>query len=131
MAYKSFTILIGNVGQTPKFTKFDNGSRVAKFSIAYNERAFTTKGGTVIPEKTEWYDVEVWGNNADFANQYISAGDNVMVEGIFRKRSYIDGNGIDRYAFELHADKVSLLRKKSDSDVPEITEETDGAATAG
>ena len=48
-------ILMGHTGKAPDFKEFDNGGCVATFSLATTKRAFTTKDGRQIPERTEWH----------------------------------------------------------------------------
>jgi len=113
MAYLSVSNLIGNVGENPEFKAFDSGKQVANFSLAYNEKGYTTEGGKTIPDHTEWYDIVVWGKRAEFVRDYIKKGDSVFVQGKFKSRTYTDANNIDRKVFELIADDVQLCRKAS------------------
>ena len=50
-------ILVGNVGKDPDMKYFDNDNAIANFSVATNERGFTTSSGTQIPDRTEWHNV--------------------------------------------------------------------------
>lgn len=47
--------LLGNTGKDPDFKTFENGGCVAQFTLATTKRAFTTKDGRQIPERTEWH----------------------------------------------------------------------------
>ena len=46
-------ILIGNVGKDPDIRYLDNNVCVANFPLATTDRAYTTREGVQIPEKTE------------------------------------------------------------------------------
>ena len=46
-------ILIGNVGKDPDIRYLDNNVCVANFPLATTDRAYTTRAGVQIPEKTE------------------------------------------------------------------------------
>lgn len=50
-------MLIGNFGRKPDYKQFENGGRVAQFSIATTKKGYTAKDGTVIPDKTEWHNI--------------------------------------------------------------------------
>lgn len=52
-------ILKGNVGQDPRITTFQDGGKVAQFTLATTERGFTTKDGRQIPDETQWHNIVV------------------------------------------------------------------------
>ena len=51
-------VLMGNVGQDPEYRTFQNGGRVASFSVATSKR-YKDKAGAV-KEQTEWHKVQVF-----------------------------------------------------------------------
>ena len=51
--------LKGNVGQDPTITDFQNGGKVAQFTLATTERGFTTRDGKQIPDVTDWHNIVV------------------------------------------------------------------------
>ena len=53
-------ILIGNVGKDPDIRYLDNNVCVANFPLATTDRAYTTRAGVQIPEKTEWHNSVLW-----------------------------------------------------------------------
>lgn len=109
-------ILLGNVGRDPEIRYFDNDQAVANFSIATTERAFKTRDGQEIPERTEWHNIVAWRGLAKLAENYIKKGAQLYVEGKLRTRTYDDANGVKKYATEIVADVIQLLGRKSDSD---------------
>lgn len=109
-------ILLGNVGRDPEIRYFDNDQAVANFSIATTERAFKTRDGQEIPERTEWHNIVAWRGLAKLAENYIKKGTPLYVEGKLRTRTYDDANGVKKYATEIVADVIQLLGRKSDSD---------------
>lgn len=114
-------ILLGNVGRDPEIRYFDNDQAVANFSIATTERAFKTRDGQEIPERTEWHNIVAWRGLAKLAENYIKKGTQLYVEGKLRTRTYDDANGVKKYATEVVADVLQLLGKKSDSDNSSVT----------
>ena len=109
-------ILVGRVGKDPDMKYFDNDNAVANFSVATNERGYTTANGTQIPEKTDWHNIVCWRGLAKIAENYVKKGTLVYIEGKIRTRSYDDQNGVKRYVTEIIADNLELLSSKSSNE---------------
>ena len=62
-------ILLGNVGKDPEVRYPQQGQAVASFTLATNERGYTTGQGVQVPERTEWHNIVVWGKNAEIAER--------------------------------------------------------------
>ena len=58
-------IFIGNMGRDAEVRTTETGIKVAQFSIACTERAYTNKAGQTIPERTEWIPVVAWRGLAE------------------------------------------------------------------
>ncbi|MDR0756616.1 MAG: single-stranded DNA-binding protein [Tannerella sp.] len=102
-------ILIGNVGKDPVVRYFDTGNAVANFSLATNERGYTLANGTEVPERTEWHNIVVSRDRAQFVEKYVKKGSSVYVEGKIRSRSYDDQSGQKRYVTEVYADRIEFF----------------------
>lgn len=109
-------ILVGNVGKDPEIKYFDNDVAVANFTLATSERAFKTRDGQEVPERTEWHNIVAWRGLAKITESYIKKGTQLYIEGKLRTRSYDDANGVKRYTTEVVADIINLLGKKPTSD---------------
>lgn len=105
-------ILLGNAGRDPEIKSFENGSKVASFSLATTDKGYKKQDGTDVPEKTEWHNIVLWRGLAELAEKYIHKGDKVYVEGKLRTRSYEDKSGVKHYITEIYADSVELLSPK-------------------
>lgn len=105
--------LLGNTGKNPDFKTFDNGGCVAQFTLATTKRAFTTKDGRQIPERTEWHNIVLQNGLAKVAQQYVHKGDKLYIEGELRTRSYDDANGVKRYITEIVATDMEMLTPKA------------------
>ena len=79
-------ILVGNVGQDPDIQETGNGTKVAHFSLATNRR--TTGTGDEPEERADWHRLTLWNRLAQFAQDYVSKGDRVYVEGRLEYDSY-------------------------------------------
>lgn len=106
-------ILVGNVGKDPEMKYFDNDNAIANFSVATNERGFTTSSGTQIPDRTEWHNVVCRRGLAQIAERFVKKGTLVYIEGKIRTRSYDDQSGVKRYITEIVADSLELLSRKA------------------
>ncbi|MDR2680975.1 MAG: single-stranded DNA-binding protein [Tannerella sp.] len=101
-------ILIGNVGKDPDVRYFDSGSAVANFSLATSERGYKLSNGTEVPERTEWHNISVSRDRAQFVEKYVKKGSLVYVEGKIRTRNYDDKDGNKRYITEIVADRIEF-----------------------
>lgn len=99
-------ILIGNLGKDPEVRSFGNGGMVAKFPIATTETYKDREGNKV--EQTEWHNVEVWGELAKIAEQYLKKGRQLFVEGSIRTESWED-NGVKKYTTKIRATNFTML----------------------
>ena len=105
--------LLGNTGKDPDFKTFENGGCVAQFTLGTTKRAFTTKDGRQIPERTEWHNIVLQNGLAKVAQQYVHKGDKLYIEGKLRTRSYDDANGVNRYITEIVATDMEMLTPKA------------------
>ena len=104
--------LLGNVGMDPQVITFDNGNKLAKFSLATSE-SYKDKEGKKQTE-TEWHSIITWRNLAEIAGKYLKKGDTIYLEGKIKTRSYEDKEGNKRYTTEIIADNFIMLNKPTD-----------------
>ena len=98
-------ILVGNLGKDPEIKSFTNGM-VAKFPIATTESYKDRNGNKV--EQTEWHNIEVWGELAKVAEQWLRKGKQVYIEGSIRTDTWED-NGVKKYATKIRATSFTML----------------------
>jgi len=102
--------LIGNLGRDPEIRRFENGSIVAKFSVATNEN-YRDKSGEW-QQSTEWHDVVMWRGLAERAESQLKKGMMVYVEGKLTHRSWQDQDGNNRKTTEVVANYFRSLDRK-------------------
>ena len=103
-------ILIGRVGKDPDVRNFDGGGKSVSFSLATSQRGYKRSDGTEVPERTEWHNVVVRGENAcNFAEKYVKKGSGVKIEGEIRYREYDDKDDIKRRITEIYTNDVSFF----------------------
>lgn len=106
----NFVVLKGNVGQDPKITNFQDGGKVAQFSLATTERGYETKDGRKIQPQTTWHNIVVKRSGlAGVCEQYVKKGTPLLIVGKIQTREYTDNSGTKRYVTEIVVDEMELL----------------------
>lgn len=128
-------ILRGNVGQDPKITTFDNGGKVAQFSLATTERGYKKEDGTEVPDVTDWHNIVVKRSGlAGICQQYVKKGTPLLIVGKLRTRDYDDNAGQKRYVTEVIVEEMELLgtgsQKHEPAPAPEPEPEHQSAVNA-
>ena len=114
-------MLIGRLGADPELRYTPSGDPVANFSLA-TSRSYTDNSSGERIDKTEWFDIVVWGKQAENVNQYLSKGRLVYVEGRFESREYVGNDGQNRKAYEVRAFTVQFLESLQDNNQNQETE---------
>lgn len=105
-------MLIGHLGKPPALRWLESGQALCKLSLATSER-YQDASGTQ-RERTEWHQVVLWRELAEFAEGCLETGHKVYIEGRLRTRSWQDGDGVEHRATEVVADRLELLTPRSE-----------------
>jgi single-strand DNA-binding protein len=101
-------ILIGNLGKDPEVKYTPQGTAVAKFSLATNER-YKDKNGEW-QDRTEWHNLVAWARTAEIVGEYLKKGRTVYVEGSLRTSSWEDKQtNQKKYKTEIVVNDLVLL----------------------
>ncbi|MEP9367192.1 single-stranded DNA-binding protein [Xanthobacter sp. VNH20] len=93
-------ILIGNLGRDPEIRSFQNGGRVASFSIATSE-TWRDKASGERKERTEWHRISVLNENlVGVVERFVKKGSKVYIEGQLETRKY-EKDGREQYTTEV------------------------------
>ncbi len=106
--------IVGRVGRdaSENFNAYDSGKTKATFSVAVNRWDAKTKA-----EVTDWFNIEVWDKQAEFAAEYIKKGRLIAVDGRISNRRWQDKTtGNDRESFYVIANNIRLLGSKKDAE---------------
>lgn len=113
MTYQSLTIA-GRLGRDVEARYTPGGDMVATFPVAA-DHTYTNRQGERV-KSTTWFRVSVFGRQAENANQYLSKGRLVLVEGRLNAdpatggpRVYEASDGAMRTGFEIVCEKLTLL----------------------
>lgn len=111
-------MLIGNLGKDPDMTYVQDGTAVAKFSLAVPRRY--TKGNGEKTEETEWFNIVAWRQLAETCYKYLHKGNKVYIEGRLTQRKYTDREGIQRTAVDVIANEMEMLTPKTTQDTTSV-----------
>jgi len=104
-------ILIGNVGKEPEIIAFENGNKLAKFSIATSETYKNASGEKVTD--TQWHNITIWGKQAELIEKYVKSGNKIMIEGKIVNRSFETKEGEKRTKTEIVGERIEFLTKQN------------------
>jgi single-strand DNA-binding protein len=110
MASVNKVILLGTLGKDPEIRYQSSGDSVATFSIATNEK-WTDKVTKEKKQSTEWHRITAFGKLAEIAQQYLTKGSEVYIEGKIKSNKYIDKEGIERVSYGINCDFMQMLGK--------------------
>ena len=78
MASYNRVILVGNLTRDPELRYIPSGTAVSEIGLAVNDRV---KRNDQWVEETTFVDVTLWARTAEVANEYLSKGSSVLIEG--------------------------------------------------
>lgn len=107
MGYQK-VIIQGNLGTEPEMRFTPAGSAVTKLKVAVN-RKYTSNGE--VKEEVEWFNVCIFGKQAESCNKFLAKGNPVMIDGYLKTRSWDGTDGQKKYMTELIANQVVFLSK--------------------
>ncbi len=108
-------ILIGRLGKKPELRAVaQTGRQVARFTMATNEKFYNTTTGEK-KDRTEWHNIVVWGNQAEFCEKWLDKGKQVVVEGKLRTREWLGKDGNKRTTTDIEAENIILLGRREES----------------
>ena len=101
--------LVGRAGRDPEVRYFESGTVVANLTMAVNRRSRE--------DEPDWFNLEIWGKQAQVAADYVKKGSLIGVTGSFKLDSWKDRNtGEDRNKPVVRVDRLELLGSKRDSE---------------
>lgn len=99
---QSFTCT-GNVVKDVEAKIISNGRTVCNILVAVRRPH---------SEETDFFNVEVWGKQAENCEKFLSKGKKVGIVGFIKTRSYTDKEGVHRTLTDIVADQVEFLTPK-------------------
>jgi single-strand DNA-binding protein len=101
MGVNSIT-LVGRAGRDPEVKYFESGSVVANLTLAVNRRSRD--------DEPDWFNLEIWGKQAQVAADYVRKGSLVGIIGSFKLDRWTDrASGEERTRPVIRVDRLELL----------------------
>ena len=93
--------LLGNVGKDPEIRSFQNGRKVANFTLATSE-AWKDKATGEKMSKTEWHNIAVQSENlVEIVQKFVKKGSKLLIEGKLETRKWTTKEGTERSTTEI------------------------------
>ena len=101
--------LTGRAGRDPEVRYFESGTMVANLTLAVNRMKRD--------EDPDWFNLEIWGKQAQVAADYVRKGSLIGVIGSARNESWTDRTtGEKRSKVVIRVDRLELMGPKRDSE---------------
>jgi len=105
--------IVGYLGKDPELRYTPQGIAVCNVSVATTEKRKDPRTGEP-QDITTWFKVTLWRRQAEIANQYLSKGKQVYIEGRLRQEEYTDRDGARRTSLSVDATDMHFLGTKGD-----------------
>ena len=99
--------LVGNLTRDPELRQTPNGNSVCQFGVAVGRRYKDASGQWM--DKASFFDVVVWGAQAEHCNQYLAKGRQVAIDGRLEQQSWEAQDGGKRSKVEIVAENVVFV----------------------
>lgn len=108
MASFNRVVLLGNLTRDPELRYIGSGMAVSDIGLAVNDRV---KRNDQWVEETTFVDVTLWGRTAEVANEYLSKGSSVLIEGRLKMDSW-EKDGQKRTKLKVVAERMQMVGGK-------------------
>jgi single-strand DNA-binding protein len=105
MASFNRVILVGNLTRDPELRYIPSGTAVSEIGLAVNDRV---KRNEQWVDETTFVDVTLWGRTAEVANEYLSKGSPVLIEGRLKLDSW-EKDGQKRSKLRVVGERMQML----------------------
>lgn len=105
MASYNRVILVGNLTRDPELRYTPSGTAVSEIGLAVNDRV--KRNDQWVDEPT-FVDVTLWDRTAEVANEYLSKGSPVLIEGRLKLDTW-EKDGQKRSKLRVVANKMQML----------------------
>ena len=117
--------IVGYLGRDPELRYTPQGTPVCDFSVATTEKRKDKAGE--FQDLTTWFKVTFWGRLAEVANQYLSKGKQVYIEGRLTQREWQDREGTTRTSLDVTGSDLQFIGARSEDGAPAREERASGA----
>jgi single-strand DNA-binding protein len=121
--------LVGRLTRDPELKHLPSGSPVLEMGVAVNGRMQDGSGNWV--DKPNFFDVKVFGNQAEFLSQHLTKGRRIGIDGRLDWRSWEAQDGTKRSKVDVVAQSVQFLDSRMEGGGEAPTYVQTGAAGPG
>lgn len=104
-------IMLGNLTRDCELRYLPNGGAVCTTGLATNRRFKKTDGSQ--GEEVCFIDITFFGRTAEIANQYLSRGKKVLIEGRLKLDQWTDQQGVKRSKHSITVESLQMIDSKS------------------
>jgi len=108
-------VLVGNLTKDPELRHTPSGTAVTTLRLAVNDRV---KRGEDWQDAAYYFDVTVWGRDAENCAQYLAKGRPVGVQGKLTWREWDAQDGTKRQSVEVTANNIQFLGSREGGGAP-------------
>lgn len=109
-------IMMGNLSKDVELRYTQGGSAIATTSIAVS-RKFKKQDGSQ-GEEICFIDLTFFGRSGEIANQYLSKGKKVLIEGRLKLDQWTDNQGVKRTKHSVHVESMEMLGDRQQDSSP-------------
>ena len=114
--------LVGRVGQDPEPRYFDDGKVVLRLSLAvkrkYHPLERQVRNIKTGEEETDWFNLELWGRDAEYAGKYVTKGARVGITGSLNMDSWTDKmTGEERASPKIVVRQLDILETRAEAEL--------------
>jgi len=110
MASFNRVILVGNLTRDPELRYIPSGTAVSDIGLAVNDRI---KRGDQWVDEATFVDITLWGRTAEIANEYLSKGSPVLIEGRLKLDRW-EKDGQKHSKLKVVGDRLQMLGSRGD-----------------
>ena len=100
-------ILMGRLARDPDVRTTQSGMKVARMTIAVDRRISRAKAQPG-QQTADFIGLVAWDRTADFADQFLGKGRQILVEGRIQTGSYEAQDGTKRYTTDVIAERIEF-----------------------
>lgn len=108
-SYLNRVIIMGNLTRDPELRYIPSGTAVSDIGLAVNERV---KKNDQWVDEPVFVDVTLWGRTAEVANEYLSKGSNILIEGRLKFDTW-EKEGQKHSKLRVVAEKMQMVGGRS------------------
>ena len=114
MANFNSVVIVGRLTRDPELRHLPSGTPVLEMGVAVNGRQQDDGGNWV--DKPNFFDVKVFGNQAEMLSQHLVKGRRIGIDGRLDWRSWEAQDGTKRSKVDIVAQNVQFLDSRGDAE---------------